>query len=57
MEGEFKVNGDEGMVNLCIVLAILANQQDEPKMYFSKLVIRADKEDQGMIYFRVTVNI
>lgn len=47
MEGEFKVNGDEGMINLCIILAILANQQDESKMYFSKLIIRADKLDQG----------
>jgi hypothetical protein len=47
MEGEFKVAGDEGMVNLCIVLGILANYIDEPKMYFSKLIIRADKDDVG----------
>jgi len=48
MEGEFKVNGDEGMMNLCIILGILANQMDKPNMYFSKLTIRADKEDQGI---------
>lgn len=34
MEGEFKVNGDEGMVNLCIVLGMMANYEHEPKMYF-----------------------
>mmetsp|Transcript_15444 Transcript_15444/g.17146 ORF Transcript_15444/g.17146 Transcript_15444/m.17146 type:complete len:211 (-) Transcript_15444:17-649(-) len=49
MEGEFKVNGDEGMLNLCIILAILANQEDKAKMYFSKLIIRADKEDQAAV--------
>ena len=36
------------MVNLCIVLGILSNLMDQPKMFFSKLVIRADKEDQGI---------
>ncbi|CAI2382033.1 unnamed protein product [Moneuplotes crassus] len=47
LEGEFKVNGDEGMINLCIILATLATFQQQPKMYFSKLIIRADKEDQA----------
>ncbi|CAI2386678.1 unnamed protein product [Moneuplotes crassus] len=47
LEGEFKVNGDEGMINLCIILATIATFQEHPKMYFSKLIIRADKEDQA----------
>lgn len=47
LRGEFKTNGDEGMINLCVVLGILASQVDKPKMYFTELIIRADKEDQG----------
>lgn len=49
MEGEFKVKGDEGIVNLCIILATLANLDDKPKMYFKNLIIKADKEDQCIL--------
>ena len=47
LEGVFKVSGDEGVMNLCILLGMLANQQDKEKIFFNKLVIIADKEDQA----------
>ena len=28
LDGVFKVNGDEGVMNLCVLLGMLANQQD-----------------------------
>ena len=56
-EGHFKVDGDNGMTNLWIILGILANYQDQHKIYFSKLIIRANKEDQGTNIFQFIATV